>query len=220
MKSLRTFILLSSLLCCNLLIKAQDLSFKVTIITADTVQPIIMKVQVSGSRMLMEPLNMGTPGSMKIMVDNAQNKQYMLMNMNGQKMAMPVDMKSLEKAPEAYSEPKLTITQETKVINNHKCTKVLTESETQKGIFWVSPDVGMDYAEFYKILSAWKSQNNMVRIPELKSVKGFPIEIVSTDKKKNETTTIKISDISHVKVDPKLFSMDGYQMMDPPKDTH
>ena len=194
---------------------AQDLSFNLSVLTAKNPEPILMKVSISGSKMAMEPQNMGTPGSMTILVDQATGKQYMLMNSNGQKMAMAVNMNSIEKAAAAAKDPKVTITKETKTIDGYKCTKVITETDEQKADLWMTQDVGMQYAEFYKMINSAKGpQGSVAKVPDLKNVKGFPIEIVSTDKKKAETVTLKIKNISKAKIDQKVFSMEGYQVMD------
>lgn len=194
---------------------AQDLSFNLSITTVKNPEPVLIKVSVSGSKIAMQPQNMGTPGSMTILIDNAKGKQYMLMNANGQKMAMAVNMNSVEKAAEAAKDPKVTITKETKTVDGHKCTKVITETEEQKADLWITEDVGMQYSEFSKMFNSAKGpQGSIAKMPELKNVKGFPIEIISTDKKKGETVTMKIKNISKAKVDQKLFSMEGYQMMD------
>ena len=195
---------------------AQDLSFNVAVTTGKNPEPILIKVAISGPKIAMQPQNMGIPGSMTILVDNAKGKQYMLMNANGQKMAMALPVNTTDKATAAAKDPKVTITKETKTVDGYKCTKVITETEEQKADLWVTQDVGMQYADFYKMMNSAKGPQggSMVKIPDLKTVKGFPVEIISTDKKKAETVTIKIKNISKAKVDQKLFSTEGYQMMD------
>jgi hypothetical protein len=195
-------------------LRAQDLSFNLSVSAPKLSTPMVMKVSVSGSKIAMEPQNMGTQGKMKIILDNATSKQYMLMDANGQKMAMALNM-DIEKKAEAVKDPKITTTTETRIIDGYKCTKVITETEEQKADLWITPDVGMQYSDFYKMFNSSKgSAGSVTKRPELKSVKGFPIEIISTDKEKGDIVTLKIRDISKVKVDPKLFSMEGYQVMD------
>lgn len=215
MTSFKTGLLSLALIISSGLLAAQDLSFNLSVLTAKNPEPILMKVSISGSKMAMEPQNMGTPGSMTILVDQATGKQYMLMNSNGQKMAMAVNMNSMEKAAAAVKDPKVTVTKETKTIEGYKCTKVITETDDQKADLWMTQDVGMQYADFYKMMNSAKGpQGSVAKVPDLKNVKGFPIEIVSTDKKKAETVTLKIKNISKAKIDQKLFSMEGYQVMD------
>ncbi len=199
---------------------AQDLSFNLSVTTTKTQEPILIKVFVSGTMVAMQPQNMGTPGAMTFLVDNAAGKQYMLMNANGQKMAMAVSPNDMQKQAAAIKEPKVTITKETRMIDGYKCTRVITETDDQKADLWITQDVGMQYADFYKMFNASKGpQGSMAKIPELKNVKGFPVEIVSTDKKKGETVTLKIQNISKAPVDQKLFSLEGYTMMDAGKMT-
>lgn len=194
---------------------SQDLSFNLSVITPKNPEPFELKVSASGSKIAIEPRNMGTPGSMTIIVDNAKGKQYMLMNANGQKMAMALNIDAANKA--ITKEPKVTVTKEVKTIDGYKCTRVICETDEQKSDLWITQDVGMQYAEFYKMFNSSKGpQASMVKIPELKTVKGFPIEIVSTDTKKGETVTMKIKNISKAKIDAKIFSLEGYQVMEAP----
>jgi len=214
--------LLSLFMSFSVFLLAQDLSFNLTVTSAKQTEPMLINVYVSGSKIAMQPQNMGVPGTLTILVDNSKGTQHMLMNSNGQKIAMPISMDNVEKAKAAAKEPKVTVTKETKIVDGHKCYKVITETEDQKTDLWMTEDVGMQYAEFYKLMSAAKGPQgaSMIEIPELKNLKGFPIEIVTTDKKKSETVTIKIKNISKAKVDQKLFSMEGYQMMDSGGKTH
>ncbi|MDQ3052117.1 MAG: DUF4412 domain-containing protein [Bacteroidota bacterium] len=199
---------------------AQDLSFNLSVTTPKSTEPMRMKVFVSGMKVAMQPENMGTPGAMTILVDNSAGKQYVLMNANGQKMAMAVNLNDVQKSTDIAKEPKVTLTKETRVIDGYKCTRVITETDDQKTDLWITQDVGMQYADFYKMFNASKGpQGAMMKIPELKNVKGFPVEIVSTDKKKGETLTLKIQNISKAKVDQKLFSLEGYTLMDAGKMT-
>ncbi len=201
------------------LLISQDLSFNLSVFTAKNPEPYEIKVSASGSKIAMEPRNIGVPGAITIIVDNTTGKQYMLMNSNGQKMAMGLKLDAESKNP--VKEPRVTITKEFKTIDGYKCTRVLCESEDQKSDMWITQDVGMQYADFYKMFNSSKGpQGSMMKIPELKTVKGFPIEIISTDKQKGETVTLKIKNISKTKIDPKIFSMEGYQMMDAPNMKH
>src|SRR5687768_12631556 len=153
-------------------LRAQDLSFNLSVNSPKMNAPMNMKVSVSGSKIAMEPQNMGTQGQMKIILDNATAKQYMLMDANGQKMAMALNM-DMEKKTDAVKDPKVTTTTETRMIDGYKCTKVITETEEQKADLWITPDVGMQYSDFYKMFNSSKgSQGSLTSIPELKSIKG------------------------------------------------
>lgn len=194
---------------------AQDLSFTMEMISTKQKDPIIMKVASKGNKIALTPQVTGTQGQMKIIVDHGAKKQYMLMDANGQKMAMAMDLTDIEKAIEQSKDPKVTITKETKVIDGYKCTKVITETDETISEMWLTEDLGLNYGDLYKMVSSNKSpQGSNYGIPVMKNVKGFPVQMVITDKKKNEPMTVNIKNISKAKVEDKAFSMEGYQMMD------
>ncbi|HMT27660.1 MAG TPA: DUF4412 domain-containing protein, partial [Bacteroidia bacterium] len=167
------------------------------------------------TKIAMIPQFAGSQGQMTIIVDHAAKKQYMLMDGNGQKMAMVMEMTDIEKAIEQAKDPKITVTKETKVIDTYKCTKVISETEENTSDMWLTQDLGLNYSDLYKMVTTNKSPaGGNYGMPAMKNIKGFPIQMIITDKKKGETTTINIRKISKAKVDDKVFSMEGYQMMD------
>lgn len=194
---------------------AQDLSFTMEMTSTKQQDPMIMKVVSKGNKIALTPQVAGTQGQMKIIVDHGAKKQYMLMDANGQKMAMAMDMTDIEKAIEESKDPKITITKESKVIDGYKCTKVITETAETNSEMWLTEDLGLNYGDLYKMVSSNKSpQGSNYGIPAMKNIKGFPVQMVITDKKKNEPMNINIKNISKAKVDEKAFSLAGYQMMD------
>lgn len=194
---------------------AQDLSFNMEMTSAKQKDPIIMKVKSKGNKIAMIPQFTGAQGQMTIIVDHAAKKQYMLMDGNGQKLAMAMEMTDIEKTIEQTKDPKITITKETKTIDTYKCTKVITETEENTNEMWLTQDLGLNYSDLYKMVSSNKSpQGGNYGIPAMKNIKGFPIQMVITDKKKGDVTTVNIRNISKAKIDEKVFSMEGYQLMD------
>ena len=213
---MRTLLTLISLFFAATILPAQDVSFKIFITSDKTTEPVVMKVSASGTKMVMEPQQMTPEGNMKFLVDNNASKQYILMDMNGQKMAMAFDMAELNKAAGDKDQTKITVTNETKVIDTYKCKKIIAESEEHHTEIWITEGVGVEYSDFFKMMASAQNQNSFASMPELKNIKGFPIETVSKDKKKNSTSTLKIREISKARVNPEIFSMKGYQVMAAP----
>ncbi|MBL0342395.1 MAG: DUF4412 domain-containing protein [Bacteroidetes bacterium] len=194
---------------------SQDLSFNMEVTSAKQKDPIIMKVMSKGTKVVIQPQFSAEQGKMSIIVDQSTKKQYMLMDGNGQKMAMKMDMTDFDKATDQAKDPKITITKETKVIDSYKCTKVITETDENICDMWLTQDVGLSYSDLYKMVAPGKGpQGGGAGIPALKNVKGFPIQMIVKDKKKDETVTVNIRNISKAKVDEKVFSLEGYQVMD------
>ncbi len=216
MKTLRTT--LFSLICflSVFTVNAQDFSFDMEMTGAKMKEPMLMKLYSSGTKMVIKPQIAGA-GGMSVLVDEATKKQYLMMDNAGQKMAMVMNYTDqMNKATETASDTKITVTKETKTIDGYKCKKIIAESAESKSDIWLTEDLGMNYADLYKMMSASGNgpQGKKNQLPAMKDVKGFPIEMNVTDKAKQETINIRIKNISKTKISPSMFSLEGYQMMD------
>jgi hypothetical protein len=196
-------------------VSAQNLSFTMHISTPKSEKGFVVKVGMQGSKMAMEP-QMGEAGSMRYIMDNSENRQYMLMENNGQKMAMMIDpFDAVQKTAEQAKDPKITVTRESRSIDGYQCKKVIAETEEVVTEIWMAESAGLNYQQLYKIFNSTKGTPGPRRaMPDLKDIKGFPIEIISKDKAKAETVTIRIKDIKPNTTDAALFSMDGYKVVD------
>lgn len=216
MKLMKTFNLVAILVIFSVALNAQDLSFNMEMTSPKTKDVVVMKVVTSESKMAIVPQLPDGQGSMKIILDNAANKQYVLMEHGGQKMAMAVDAFESEKyAEKASKEPKITKTNEKRTIDGYSCTKIIAETDEVTSDIWLTQEAGLSYSDLYKIFNSRKGTPGADKaLLSLKGVSGFPIEIVSKDKAKSEDVTIRIKDINRTKTDPKFFSIDGYKLMD------
>lgn len=213
MKMTRSFLTLIFALTA-LSVSAQDISFNVQITTPKKAEPMTIKVATSGSKMVMQP-QMGPQGAMRIIVDNAAKTQFLLMENNGQKMAMQVDAYDPATATSKVQNPKVTVTKETKTIDGMVCTKVIAETEENISTLWVTRDAGLSYQDLAKVINSSRgTPGSREMLPALEGVSGFPIEIVSKNKAKDEPVVMNIKNISRGKVDQALFSMDGYKVSD------
>jgi len=215
MNKIKTLKVAGILMAFSMNISAQDLSFNMEVTTPKSQTPMVMKVSTSASKIAMEPTQMGDKGNMKFIIDNASNKKFMLMENNGQKMAMSVDPFIADKAAEKIAEPKVVITQEYRTIDGYKCNKVIAQTEETTAELWLTQEAGLSYNDLYKIFNSTKgTPGARSALPQVKDMKGFPIEIISKEKSKDGNVVVKIKNISRAKVDPKVFSMDGYKQVD------
>ncbi len=90
MKSLRHPLLLL-FISVTTLVKGQDLSFNMQMSKASDKEAMTMKVYTNKTKMLIQPQITGYKGNMSILIDQSAKKQYMLMNNEGQKMAMIIN---------------------------------------------------------------------------------------------------------------------------------
>jgi len=194
---------------------AQNISFNMEVTTPKSKEPMNMRVVSSSDKTVMQLTNMSQQqNSMKILIDNATDKKYILMDNNGEKIATMVNPFEVEKAMESAKEPKITATKETRTIDGYQCTKVIAETDEVTSDLWLTQEAGFTYNELYKIFNSTKgTPGARASLPALKDVKGFPIEIVSKQKSKEGSVTVRIKDISRAKVDPQYFSLDGYKVV-------
>jgi hypothetical protein len=138
------------------------------------------------------------------------------MENNGQKTAMMVDPFNASEATGKISEPKITQTKESKTIEGRKCSKIIVESESTVSDMWITSDAGLGYQDLYRIFNSTKGTPGASNVlPASSKINGFPVEILSKDKKSGAVSaSVRISGISKTKVDPSIFNMDGYQIVD------
>lgn len=216
MKSLRNTLLLL-FISVTTLVKGQDLSFNMQMSKASDKEAMTMKVYTNKTKMLIQPQITGYKGNMSILIDQSAKKQYMLMNNEGQKMAMIINyVDQVEKMNAVGTVPKITRTGETKTIDGYQCEKVIAETEESKSTMWITKDLGLQYGDLYKIIASGNNgpQSQNANLPAMKEMNGFPIEMEVTNKKKSETAIIRIKNISKEPINAAIFSTEGYQMMD------
>lgn len=216
MKSIHITLLLAFLSVSGLL-SAQDLSFDMQMSKATDKEPMTMKVFTNKTKLLMRPQITGYKGNMAILIDQSAKKQYMLMDNEGQKMAMIVNyVDQVEKMNAIGTVPKITKTGETKTIDGYLCEKIIAETEESKSVMWITKDLGLQYGDLYKIIASGNNgpQAQSGNLPAMKEMNGFPIEMEVTTKKKAETVTIRIKNISKAPINSATFSTEGYQIMD------
>lgn len=193
---------------------AQDLSYTVDVQSPKRPQTLSVKVMTNGTMTLMDPPAEGN-APFKILVNNAKNEQYMLTQNGESKVAVRVDTFNETAAMEKAGKPKVEETKELKVIDGMNCRKVTAETDATSTIMWVTDDSGVSYQDLFRVVNTNRNAPGARNVlPALNDLKGFPIEIVSTDKKTTEEVKVNIRNISREKLDAALFSMDGYRVND------
>jgi hypothetical protein len=213
--NIQKFLMILLLFTSSMALNAQEISFMMEVTPDKSKETIKMKVFAKGSKIAVIPQNLGQ-GNMKIIVDNAAGKQYMLMDMNGEKMAMSLSSKATAAAESVQKEPKLTMTNDKKVIDGYNCTRMVAETDDNISDLWLSENVGITYAELFKMMNTSKApgMKGSASLPEMKNIKGFPLEMTSRDKKNGEIVTMRIRDIVKGNINDNTFSLDGYKMME------
>lgn len=215
MKMFRPFLLAAAVVL-PLSLTAQDISFDIEYTSPKKPEVMTIKVATSGSRTMIQPMT-GASSGVRIIADNASRSQYLLMENNGQKMAMQVDAfdQAAAAANTKTKAPVIKQTNETKVIDGMKCTKVTAETEEAVSTLWVTKEAGITYQDLYRIVNTSKGTPGSFNfMPQVNSMEGFPLQISTQMKDKDQPVVMNIKRISRAKVDAKLFSMDGYKVTD------
>lgn len=148
-------------------------------------------------------------------ITDQRNKwTYMLMNHGSQKQALKTaKMKVVDARADAPSDPpEVTVTNETKVIDGHTCTKVVVKNEDGIWTGWVAKDIDAPFSDIARSLGAAGGQERK----GLDQVKGFPLEYEWVDVNGTDRVSCTVKDLKVGAVDAGVFSLDGYQVMEMP----
>jgi hypothetical protein len=109
-------------------------------------------------------------------------------------------------------------TDETRTIDGYHCTKVIAETNEGVTEMWLTKDLNLSYEKTIGMMP--KTKNNPTSgflrdLKQWKGIEGFPVEMISYQKKKpDEKSTIRFKDIKPDVVNKNAFDLSGYQIMD------
>lgn len=207
-------ILTAAIAVASLTVNAQNLSFTVDVQSPKRPQTMSIKVMSNGTILRMEPPADGNV-PLKILVDQSKNTQYMLTEKGTNKVAAQVDAFNPDNAGEKSATPKIEVTKEIRVIDGMNCTKVTAETDETSTTMWVTSDLSVNYSDLFRIVNTNRNApGSRSALPATKNINGFPLEVLSKDKKTSEEVKINIRNVNTEKLDPALFSLDGYRLTD------
>lgn len=131
-------------------------------------------------------------------------------------MVMRMNDDIIDKA--GNEEVQFRTTDEHRVIDNYNCTKVIAETKDGMTEMWLTKDLNLSYENTIGMMPRTKNNPTSGFLRDLKQwkgIEGFPIEMISYQKKKpDEKSTIRFKDIKSGVVNEKAFDLSGYQVMD------
>jgi len=150
----------------------------------------------------------------RLMVDLKGKWQYMMMvDDKGKKTAMKSKkMKIVVKEDPALPEPEITVTDETKVIDGHTCTKVIVKSTEGTWTGWVAKDIPAPFGDMMR--SVKTGDPGMTK--RMSEMQGFPLEFEWADANGKDTMHCYMKDLVVGTVDEGIFSLEGYEVMEIP----
>ena len=159
----------------------------------------------------------GTAGTdLKLLTDHKGKWSYILMtDPKGNKTAMKSPKKKYILADDGRQElaAKIQVTKETKVIDGHTCTKVIATLEEGTWTGWVTKDIAVPFSD----IAGTMSRNALARgSGNWDGIPGFPLEYEMADTEGRKTIHAYVRDLHVGEVDPQVFSISGYKVMEVP----
>lgn len=139
---------------------------------------------------------------------------------DGKKMAMKSKKKKLtisEEPKDAGKVPEITVTNETKSIEGHTCTKVIVKSEDGTWTGWVAKEIKAPFEDMTRNMA---QHGNEQGVKNYEGVEGFPLEYEWVDAKSGDKMICYMKELKLGAVDASVFSLDGYEVMEMPSFRH
>ncbi|MBK8497626.1 MAG: DUF4412 domain-containing protein [Flavobacteriales bacterium] len=154
---------------------------------------------------------------MKMLTDLKGKWSYMLMtDEKGKRTAMKSRKRKVvmeEASTTAKKEPVITVTKETRVIEGHTCTKVIVVTEDGTWTGWVAKDVKAPFTDMMRSVQQRGNDNHMHAV---QGVDGMPLEFEWLPADGKSRMVCYIKELESGKVDPAVFSLDGYEVVEMP----
>lgn len=182
-------------------------------------QGMEMKFTVKGDKATMEFLNPEMSKNIKKnIMDRKAKTMIMLMDNEGNKMAMKKALKDFKVEGNDAEKPKITETGKTKVIDGYTCRQVLIENSESNTEVWVTSELPLTMTDVLGYASAARSpRGGDTGMKELYLDKGISLETTVIRKKDNDKTVMHIKEIKKFSVPDSQFSTEGYQVMEMPQ---
>lgn len=176
--------------------------------------PVLTTVTNSAEKTLLVTRTPGAKQDVHLLIDLKEKWQYMLMDDGqGGRTAMKTRPMKVNVADAEREAGDVQVTDETRTIDGHLCTKVISKSKDGTWTGWLAKDMKTPFADVMRNLQG-KGRND--RSQELAGIHGFPLEYewVATDGK--ERIVCHIRDLREGSPDEQVFSLEGYQIMELP----
>ena len=152
---------------------------------------------------------------MKMLTDLKGKWQYMLMTDDkGRMMAMKSPKKKIKMDEDlARNVPDVQVTDDTRSIDGHLCNKVISKSDEGVWTGWVTKEIEAPFADMMRQVQQ-PGQNDHSEV--LTGAYGMPLEYEWVDADSKDRMVCFIRDLKIGEVDEKLFSLEGYEVMEMP----
>lgn len=152
--------------------------------------------------------------TMRTMTDLKDKWTYMLMDDGkGKRTAMKAHKKKLAKKEVAEEKrPEVTVTNETRTIDGHVCTKVIAKTANGTWTGWVAKDVPAPFGDLMRSMQG----DQRSEMAAWREVQGFPLEYEWVGKDAKDKVVVYTKDLKLGPVDESIFSLEGYEVVEMP----
>ena len=168
---------------------------------------------VDKSVMRMDKAKAGS--NVNVLTDHKEKFQYVLMtDEKGKKMAIKTKkMKIVMSDSTMNKTPNFKVTSETKTIDGHKCTKIISKTDEGTWTGWVAKDIKAPLADMMRTMHGAASAD---MAQKMKGMDGFPLEFEYESAKEPKRMVGHIRNLKLGEVDQSNFSIEGYEVMEMP----
>lgn len=181
----------------------------------ETNSPMNMQITSSAEKSIMRMDNAKGGSGVNVLTDHKDKFQYVLMtDAKGKKMAIKTKKMKVLMTDSAMKEtPNFKVTNETKTIDGHVCTKIISKTEEGTWTGWVAKDIKAPLGDMMRGMHGAASAE-ITR--KMKGMDGFPLEFSYEDAKEPKRVVGHIRNLKIGEVDNSNFSLDGYEVMEMP----
>lgn len=177
--------------------------------------PTNVRIAFSDDRIAMIPETGDAQKDGSRMIFDLKNKHtYTLVtDENGERTgikmrSMAVDMSG---APESDApDPRITRTNETRMINGHECRRYLFKDESGEGDAWIAEGLDFNVMKAFSQLTGFAMMKEQRQMP----FKSMMMESTWNDTNGKDKVTMFTRDLEIGKVDESMFSTSGYRIQD------
>lgn len=181
----------------------------------ETNSPMNMQITSSADKSRMRMDNAKGASGVNVLTDHKDKFQYVLMtDEKGKKMAIKTKKMKVLMTDSAMKEtPNFKVTNETKTIDGHVCTKIISKTEEGTWTGWVAKDIKAPLGDMMRTMHGAASAD---MAKKMNGMDGFPLEFSYEDAKEPKRVVGHIRNLKIGEVDNSNFSLDGYEVMEMP----
>jgi len=166
---------------------------------------------VNNAKLLVLTYASNTPDKKRKMLVNGDEKTMYYLD-DDKKTAMKISLETMAQAGNMEA-PQITETSEYKTIDGYKCRKTNEINKTSTSEIWTTEDINVNFSKVANAF-AYLSKKKGGSLGPNYGLKGFPIEIITTENGDGFVSTIHYTDIKAGPVDESIFDLTGYKVTD------